>query len=238
MPSAHQYQQLQLKLKSQILSGVFEQGDLLPSENELSRQHSLNRVTVRHALSLLEQEGYITKHQGKGSVVQHRRNTLGLLSFKGFSEVVGSSRHEASTRTLAGPVLMAWPAPFFYGLTDAELGSGCVYYERLRFADTDAVMLEYTYLSQVHLPNLGSHDLLNDSLFATLAQCYQVEITSLEQEVRAIGAADSIADKLQVNAGSPLIHIYRRYGTNQEGLFIYSSLYCNTEKYALGSFIS
>ncbi|AHM63569.1 transcriptional regulator, GntR family with UTRA sensor domain [Flammeovirgaceae bacterium 311] len=238
MSSAPQYQQLQRKLKSQIISGMYGEGDLLPSENELSRMHSLNRVTVRHALSVLEQEGYITKRQGKGSVVQLKRNSLGLLSFKGFSEVVGHTEHTVKTILLEGPRAIAWPTPFFYELNHTELEAGCFYLLRLRFADDDAVMLEHTYIPRLDLPRFGIRKLINDSLFNTLSGRYGIEISNLEQDVRAVLAEAPIAEKLQMESDSPLIHLYRKYGTNRPGFCIYSSIFCNTEKYALGSFIS
>lgn len=238
MPSSPQYQQLQRKLKSQILSGLYGEGDLLPSENELSRMHSLNRVTVRHALSVLEQEGYITKRQGKGSVVQLKRNSLGLLSFKGFSEVVGHTEHAVKTTVLEGPKSIAWPEPFFYELNQTEFDAGCFYLLRLRYADDDAVMLEHTYIPRLELPRFGVRKLINDSLFNTLSEAYEIEILNMEQDVRAVLAEAPIAEQLQMETGSPLIHLYRKYGTNRPGFYIYSSIFCNTEKYALGSFIS
>ena len=63
----------------------------MPSENDLSHQFKITRATVRQALEELVKEGYIEKRQGKGSVVISDRKTLGLLSFKGFSEVLASS---------------------------------------------------------------------------------------------------------------------------------------------------
>ena len=35
------------------------QGEKLPSENELSQKYSLSRHTVRKALGILEQDGYV-----------------------------------------------------------------------------------------------------------------------------------------------------------------------------------
>lgn len=237
MPSHPQYQQLQRKLKDQILTGIYDEGDLLPSEHELSRMHGLNRVTVRHALSLLEQEGYISKHHGKGSVVHLKRNSLGLLSFRGFSEVVGRSAHSVQTQTLAGPEQMPWPEPFFYELSPREKEAGCIYMQRLRFADADAVMLEHTYLPQLDIPELQLEKLIHDSLFRTLRERHGIMILGLEQDVRAISAGAAEATHLKIHQGSPLLHIYRKYSTNRDGFFVYSSLFCNTEKYAMGSSI-
>mgnify|MGYP001655256231 CR=1 FL=1 len=47
-------------------------GQKLPSENELTREYALSRHTVRKALALLENEGYITARHGKGTFCSER----------------------------------------------------------------------------------------------------------------------------------------------------------------------
>ena len=64
------YYTLMEALKEQILSGTIKPGQKLPSENELTREYALSRHTVRKALALLENEGYITAQHGK----KHRRH--------------------------------------------------------------------------------------------------------------------------------------------------------------------
>ena len=59
-------------LKEQILSGTIKTGQKLPSENELTREYALSRHTVRKALALLENEGYITAQHGKGTFCSER----------------------------------------------------------------------------------------------------------------------------------------------------------------------
>ena len=66
------YYTLMEVLKEQILSGTIKPGEKLPSENELTRQYDLSRHTVRKALSLLENEGYITAYHGKGTFCSER----------------------------------------------------------------------------------------------------------------------------------------------------------------------
>ena len=53
------YYILMEELKRDMISGRFQPGDRLPSENELSSSHNVSRHTVRKALSILEQEGFI-----------------------------------------------------------------------------------------------------------------------------------------------------------------------------------
>ncbi len=61
------YLVLMEQLKADILSGNIRPGDKLPSENELSKKYSLSRHTVRKAIGILAQEGYIEAFHGKGT---------------------------------------------------------------------------------------------------------------------------------------------------------------------------
>lgn len=61
------YFALMEQLKSDILSGAIRPGQKLPSENELSSQYALSRHTVRKALGILAQEGYVEAFHGKGT---------------------------------------------------------------------------------------------------------------------------------------------------------------------------
>ena len=223
-------------LKNQIIGGVYQEGDLLPSENQLSQLHASTRTTVRQALGDLQKEGYIEKHRGKGSFVTSQKSTLGLLSFRGFSEVVGQTEHLINTEMLQKPRLQKWPDPFFYSLDPPEQNAGCIFLKRLRKADDDSVMLESTYIPNLRLTKFTSKPLINNSLFSSQHILHQIDVVNLDQEVRAIRCDKEIARKLKLKEGDPILHIYRKYGTNREGFYIYSELQCNTEKYAMGSF--
>ena len=52
------YRQIQANLKEKITSGVYEEGGLLPSENDLCTEFNATRMTVRQALNELVREGY------------------------------------------------------------------------------------------------------------------------------------------------------------------------------------
>ena len=54
-------------IKDHILSGGYEAGDKLPSENSLSRDLQVGRSTVREALRVLQAMGYINIIHGRGA---------------------------------------------------------------------------------------------------------------------------------------------------------------------------
>ena len=61
------YQELTEQLRLQIVSGEIAPGQKLPSENTLSAQYQVSRQTVRKALAILQNEGYIYAEHGRGT---------------------------------------------------------------------------------------------------------------------------------------------------------------------------
>src|SRR5471032_2072703 len=60
-------------LSTQIQSGKYRVGDLLPSEPELSAAFGVSRHTVRVALGRLQSLGLVVSHQGIGTQVHHNK---------------------------------------------------------------------------------------------------------------------------------------------------------------------
>ena len=66
------YSKLMEDLREKMVSGEIQAGDRLPSENELSAQYQVSRQTVRKALSVLQNEGYIYAEHGRGTFCSER----------------------------------------------------------------------------------------------------------------------------------------------------------------------
>ncbi|SFF55904.1 GntR family transcriptional regulator [Thermoflexibacter ruber] len=225
-------------LKREIQEGKYKAGSLLPSENDLCKTYQTTRVTVRHALDKLLQEELIYKEKGKGSFIKAQIRSLGLLSFKGFSEVVGKA-YSIKTQILQPLSIQSFPPNFLYELSQKEKESKCIFLERLRFVDDEPVMLEKTYLpniiSEKPLENIIKEPLLEDSLFKTLQNKFQIEVTGVEQAIKAILSNRLYSELLKLTFKSPMLYIQRRYTTNIKDFYIYSLLYCNTSKYAISN---
>ena len=66
------YYKMHHDLQEQIRRGELKNGDRVPSENQLAAAYQVSRQTVRKALAILEQEGYIYAVHGKGTFVSER----------------------------------------------------------------------------------------------------------------------------------------------------------------------
>lgn len=61
------YQNVMEDLRNQILQGEIKGGEKLPSENELAEAYQISRQTVRKALQILQDEGFIYAEHGRGT---------------------------------------------------------------------------------------------------------------------------------------------------------------------------
>lgn len=58
-----------------IEEGVYKPGEMLPGENQLVRRFKVSRNTLRQAIFLLSENGYVSITQGKGTQVLKFRNS-------------------------------------------------------------------------------------------------------------------------------------------------------------------
>ena len=105
------YTQICDGIRDQILSGVLQQGDRLPSVRELATQLTINPNTIQRAYRELEIQGWVASVAGKGSFVsaipgdtekkqQEMLQELDRLSV--LLEALGVSRQEQAKRIVTG----------------------------------------------------------------------------------------------------------------------------------------
>ncbi len=79
------YEQLADKLREAILRGEYQVDELIPSENTLQETYDLSRHTVRQAIGVLVNEGFLRKERGSGTYVSRPDNlpkknkTIGVI---------------------------------------------------------------------------------------------------------------------------------------------------------------
>jgi DNA-binding GntR family transcriptional regulator len=231
MKTIPQYRKLYETLRKHIADGIYKEGDLLPSENELCQLYGMTRPTVRQSLGALANDGYIRKHQGKGSIVHHPHREIGILSVSGTTSAVGDRK--LRTRIIVKPIIKPWDENFMFMLSDLEKESGCIYMERLRLLEGIPIFYDISFIANINLPRITARQFEDKSLFRVLRKYYQVEIKGGEQRIKAIPSSLKISKFLKIKKGEPVLHLERKMETNVAGLFLYSSIYCNTEKYSI-----
>lgn len=114
------YTQLANSLKSNILEGLYQPGKKIPTEPELSELFAVSRHTVRMAVSLLEEEGFLRRIQGSGTYVMETlpktsdprertalSNVIGLVLMDTQNYIFSSIVHGASDYLMSHGYLLS-----------------------------------------------------------------------------------------------------------------------------------
>lgn len=96
------YEQLASILKSKLKHMISQGITKLETEAELCEKYHMSRQTVRHALKLLESEGYITRRQGSGSHInkhafKENSNRIAVITTFLDDYIFPSILHDAQT---------------------------------------------------------------------------------------------------------------------------------------------
>ena len=122
------------ELRTRILAGEWRPGERLPSEPELARRRFVSRSSMRAAITVLEEDGFVSRKHGSGTYVSHRPalpNDLGR-NFGVSSMIARSGMQPGSVEETAGAV----PAPAAVAeALGVEEGSPVSSLRRVRTAD-------------------------------------------------------------------------------------------------------
>lgn len=229
--STPQYKKVYETLRKLIADGIYKSGDLLPSENELCQAHDTTRPTIRKALDVLVNEGFIKKHQGKGSIVIGTPKGIGILSITGTTSAIGNENLD--TRIITKPTIQKRSEAFGFELSDFEKEVGFIHFERLRYMNNKPVFYDVSLIPNINLPRFTSRNMENKSLFDVLRKHYSVEVKGGEQKIMAISASKLLQKHFKVGSEHPILMLNRKIETNRINYYIYSQVFCNTTEYAL-----
>jgi GntR family transcriptional regulator len=155
--------QLYELLKEKIESRAFAPGSIIPSERELAAQYELNRMTVRNALHLLVEEGYLRTIHGKGTFVSGPKLMRSVEEMKGFSQTLREKGITPSDRLVYRE---AMPAGTFLAQRLGVDAQECVIrLVRLRSGNGEPIAIEEAFIPQALLPELMDLDLQVISLY-------------------------------------------------------------------------
>lgn len=160
----NKYEEIYIDIEGRILRKEYPAGSVLPSENEFAQIYQVSRETIRSALKMLLDNGYIFKKQGLGSIVlDHDRFTLpsnGLISHK---ELNVSQSLSQTTEVITNDVV---PAPsFLVGQDGIVEGEPFIHLLRTRSKDGQAIIIDEDYIRQSVVSEIPDEK-AQDSIYA------------------------------------------------------------------------
>jgi GntR family transcriptional regulator, trehalose operon transcriptional repressor len=152
----------------------------LPSESELMQSYDVSRDTVRKALNLLEQNGYIQKLKGKGSFVLdvHKIDfpVSGLVSFKELAGMMGEK-----SRTFVKELDLIEPDQFLMKQLNVSKEDEVWKVVRVREIGNKKIILDKDFFNKKYVPSL-TKEICEDSIYEHIEKVLGLKIGYAKKE--------------------------------------------------------
>ncbi|AYW50136.1 GntR family transcriptional regulator [Tetragenococcus halophilus] len=143
-------------LRERIFNKTYPTSSLLPNQNELTKEFSVSRMTLRKALNILTMEGLIYSRRGDGTkVLNHpffNKDTSTLTKYEGLSTEMQESNRTLTSQSIEFQVEFPDENLRHYLMLNAEEPVYKII--RLRLLEGQPFVLEHTYMSVNKVPGL------------------------------------------------------------------------------------
>ncbi|WP_230533432.1 GntR family transcriptional regulator [Microvirga roseola] len=198
------YRQVRDILVKRIADGVWQAGQMLPSEPEIAAELDVSPGTVRKALDEMTAENLVVRRQGRGTFVAKHDDARILFQF--FKLIPDSSVREFPDSKVLNLTSGINPE------AASQLGLGrrdCVLVlDRIRTLAGQACVLERICLPAALFPGLEKREVPNN-LYQLYAMEFGVTIGHASEKLKAVAATGEEAQHLGVAVGEPLLRVDR-----------------------------
>ncbi|MDZ7715184.1 MAG: GntR family transcriptional regulator [Balneolaceae bacterium] len=222
------HEQISNKIRKQISSGDYSIDEKLPSENELTEQFNVSRVTVRRALQTLENENLIYRCQGLGSFVKDNRSHQSPARLTDFVEDMKQAGKEASSKVLKLTTEDA--SEKVISILKLKENSKAVRLDRLRMGDGEPIAFDITWMPMFYGQLIENFDLTSETIHRILENEYDIPVEKGCYRIEAENADKYIADHLEVSEGDALMLLNRLSYTIGDKPIYYQKRYYRTDR--------
>lgn len=218
-------------LLEQIQSGSLRLGQRLPAETQLAEKLNVSRATLREALRLLQERGYVRRGRGAGTFVTFRpKLTHGLEVNYGLSEAISARNMTPGTRNLTT----------FGGLATREeaaqldilIGSPIHVIEHVHTADGRPVIFAREIIPRDFLPGEDIRELLSQQSLYELIQKAGLPVSQGIATLTPTRSTASLSSLLSIPRGTTLMRLQQTdYGQEGRPLML-------SDEYYVGEFAS
>lgn len=215
------------ELKKEIINGTFPIGETFPSEPELQNRFGASRITVRHSVQMLVDDGYLQRIVGVGTVVISQKSSLQLQTLMSYSEENKNARSKSTILSFDTELKPTTLVSSKLKLSN-DLFVSCQ--ERLRWVDEIPIGYQRVYCPQfIGLTEKELKD-PSTSLYKLLKEKGYI-VKNAQETIEAIVADTTYAKYLQVEEGSPLLFVQRVTSDEKERIIEYAEIIYRGDMY-------
>lgn len=230
-----EYDKLYDYLKSQIIGNNYAAGQKLPPERQLCEKFDISRITARHALRLLENDGLVERFQGKGTFVKSTKPSKLTITESGFAKSVQKYAPGMTRRLISKKFV---PAPSEISETLGLDSQVCLTAIRADILDNQTIAFDKAYIIPEYCEQLTNEFLASIDFFEKWIELEQIKISYYNETIEAIEADKEEADILNVKSSVVILKAVETYYDENNKAFAVFESYYQGNKVKLNSTIS
>jgi GntR family transcriptional regulator len=199
-------------LEQRIQTGLYQVGNLLPTEAALCVEFNISRFTARNALKQLEGEGKIERQQGKGSVVLADRPVRFNSTWSTIDELI---EHANQVRVSFTSVRTVFVDAELSAKMGFNVGTKLSEFTGVRFiksANSEIPLCSIiVWIDAKYASSLDQLDNLGSTIISWLKANHQLEPVEVRQKISAQIIDETLASALQTDSGIAGLKIQRTY---------------------------
>lgn len=201
------YEQIAEDLQGKIMSGSYKENEQLPLEKEMCESYHVSRITIKKAVDMLVMKGLVVKRRGAGTFVKSVDNN----HMKDFSY---GRQFEGFTKTAFDKVVTSKVLEFKVLNPEEEVAKKLkistedfVYYVcRVRYADNEPHVIEYTYMPIDLIKGLKK-EILEKSVYNYIENDLKMNINSSHRIIKAQMPTELEKEYLEIDNMTPILAI-------------------------------
>lgn len=222
---ASKHEHIKKHLQKEITGGNYESGEKLPSEKRLCDYFKVSRVTVRHALQNLENDGLIYRKQGVGAFVSNQNMNSNLVRLTDFSEDMRQAGLDSSSRLIS--LKKVDPIKEVNEILDIRPDMKLIQVDRVRLGSGKPIAFDITYLPPGYGQLLFDEDLTTQTIYNIIEEKYEIPIRAGSYKITATNADDYISKHLNIASNSAVLEIDRCSRTTGDKKVYFQKRYYN-----------
>jgi GntR family transcriptional regulator len=190
------YRQIESMIRNRIKDQEFIEGEKIPSERDLANEFQVSRMTVKHAINALVQEGMLYRSRGSGTFVGYGPRHNYQFTFAGVNSLSAAlKRTGRSVTTRVLKVIEDCQSPYLNAKLALLPDQKVFGLHRLRLADGVPFAAEYTYVPSDLFPDFLQIDFRKVGLYDYMSskdhkpetfQQYQTAMKPLQSEAKLL----------------------------------------------------
>ncbi|MCP1308613.1 trehalose operon repressor [Paenibacillus tyrfis] len=221
-------------LVNKIENNDIKANDMLPSENELVSAYETSRETVRKALNLLSQNGYIQKIKGKGSIVLETKRfnfpISGLVSFKELAQKMGRE-----PKTIVEELTVIKPDLFLTTHLDTDEDDEIWKVMRVRQIGSERIILDKDFFKKKYVTDL-TIKICEDSIYEYIEHGLGLKIGYAKKVISVQEATEEDRNYLDLGAYNMVVVVENYVCLNDTTLFQYTESRHRPDKFKFVDF--